>query len=116
MPLGDFWRGVCRSEDAPFAPDDSTLRDLCNMGYARQTCPRCKDASAGDAVRFLVGSDQNGLIRIDYAIERDHHPQAQGAFQFRRSSADFAGAVADTIIEKQALAYVKSYLRRKPAA
>ncbi len=44
------------------------------MGYARGHCPRYSCDGAGDAVRFLISNDQAGLVRIEYVVERDHHP------------------------------------------
>lgn len=84
------------------------------MGYARGRCPRCKD-EAGDAVRFLIAGETGDLIRIDYAVERDHHPYAQGTLEYHRASRIIAGA-GTSILARQVLAYVKSYLRRKPVA
>ena len=116
MPLGDVWSGVCRSGDTPFAPDDSTVTDLCNMGYARGRCPRFLDMAAADAARFMIARDEHQLIRIQYAIERDHHPHAHGAFDYTRTGGALAGPAVDALLESQALAYVASYLRRRPAA
>lgn len=116
LPLGDLWRGVCRAETISYAPDDPTAGDLCNMGYARGRCPRYPQTEAGDAIRFLIGRDQEDLIRIDYVVERDHHPLAHGALEYGRARGDFTASVESTILARQALAYVTSYLRRRPVA
>ena len=116
MPLGDLWRGVCRAEAAPFTPDGSAVTELCNMGYARGRCARYPEADARDAVRLLIARDRDELIRIEYVVERDHHPYASGALEYSRALGGFAGSNAVTIIERQALAYLQSYLRRRPVA
>jgi hypothetical protein len=116
MPLGDVWRGVCRAEAVPFVPDDSTLNDLCNMGYAKGRCARYQSVDAGDAVRFLIAQDRDELIRIEYVVERDHHPHRRGAFEYQKMRGALAVIAADPLLQQQALAYVESYLRRKPAA
>jgi len=116
MPLGDLWRGACRTESTPFIPDDSTLNELCNMGYARGKCPRYLGADAGDAVRFLIAQDRDELIRIEYVVERDHHPHRLGAFEYQKTQGELMALAEDPVLERQALAYVGSYLRRRPAA
>jgi hypothetical protein len=116
MPLGDLWRGICRADASPFVPDDSTLNELCNMGYARGKCARCQGTNAGDAVRFLIAQDRDGFIRVEYVVERDHHPHRRGAFEYRRTRAALTGLAEDPVLERQVLSYVQSYLRRRPAA
>jgi hypothetical protein len=115
MPLGDVWSGVCRADAAPFVPDNPTVSELCNMGYARGSCSRYPQAGKVDAVRFVIAEDRDQLIRIAYAIERDHHPHSHGALEYRRPQDVLDGAAADPLLERQALAYVESYLRHKPA-
>jgi len=116
VPLGDLWRGACRAEGAAYTPDDSAVSELCNMGYARGRCPRYPQADAGDAVRFLIARDQDALIRIEYVVERDHHPYAHGALEYSRALGGFSGSGVNTVLARQALAYVTSYLRRRPVA
>ena len=116
LPLGDLWRGACRVEATPYTPGDPTVGDLCNMGYARGRCPRYPQTDAGDAVRFLIGRDQDELIRIDYVVERDHHPHTHGALEYRRGPGGFTNSTENTVLARQALAYVTSYLRRRPVA
>jgi hypothetical protein len=116
MPLGDVWRGVCRAEAAPFPPDDATTNDLCNMGYARGRCSRYPRGETSDAVRFRIARDQNELIQIEYVVESDHHPHTHGTLEYQRSVAAAGRPGGDTIIERQAVAYLTSYLRRRPVA
>ena len=116
MPLGDVWSGVCRSGAAPFSPDDFTVTELCNMGYARGKCSRFPEEGAPDAARFMIALDEHQLIRIQYAVERDHHPHAHGMLEYTRTGGALAGSTVDALLESQALAYVASYLRRRPAA
>jgi len=116
MPLGDFWGGVCRSGAVPFSPGDAVVSELCNMGYARGNCERYTESNAPDAVRFLVVQDQNDLVRITYAMERDHHPCGHGTLEFSRSDGNFSRGGSSGLLERQAAAYVQSYLRRRPVA
>ena len=86
------------------------------MGYARGRCVRCQGTNAGDAVRFLIAQDRDGLIRVAYVVERDHHPHRRGEFEYQRTRAVLTGRAGDPVLERQVLAYVESYLRRRPVA
>jgi hypothetical protein len=118
LPLGDLWAGQCRAvAGQPCEPADGDLRPLCNLGYARGTCGRFPAAQDGpDAVRFNISSDEGSLLRIDYVMERDHHPFAHGPLKFSISGGDFSNLPPGENFGKQARAYVESYLRRKAEA
>jgi hypothetical protein len=111
-PLGDIWCGVCRlaPEDEP-QPAPINSQQFCNFGYAAGQCPRFR-AGLPDAVRFCVSHDQSGIIRIQWVIEKDHLPFAQGSLEYSRERADFTAAHADARLTRQAQVYVSSYLRR----
>ena len=115
MPLGDVWSGVCRAGAAPVVPDELTLTDLCNMGYVRGSCSRYPQSATLDAVRFLIARHSNDLIQIQYVVECDHHPHAHGSLEYFPARSALAGEDLDPMLERQALAYVASYLRRRPA-
>jgi len=117
LPLRDFWSGVCHAQDgAAFEPDERLMSECCNMGYARGKCSRFPEGAGPDAVRFNIGRDADQTILVSFAIEKDHHPYAQGALEYSRGSGSFAAPHPDLLVERQARAYVMSYLRRKPAA
>ncbi len=112
LPLGDAWTGICRATpDQPWQPDNATLVPLCNLGYARGDCGRFPRDDGPDAVRFVVSGDDGATVRLYYVIERDHHPFAHGPLE--HTSAGVPGA--SPLLERQAQAYVQSYLRRKEA-
>jgi hypothetical protein len=120
LPLGDAWAGSCRTlPDAPWQPEDPTLRTLCNLGYARGACPRFPSGDSPDAVRFSVMHDEGEHVRIYYVVERGHLPFAHGPLEYSRRRAAFADPPADANLDRQAAAYVSSYLRlraEKPEA
>jgi hypothetical protein len=114
LPLGDRWAGVCRAvADLPWQPEEAIVGRLCNLGYARGTCARFPSGEGPDAVRFTVSGDQGASLRIDYVLERDHHPFAHGPLHYSVASAAFVDPPAGETMRRQAQAYVESYLRRK---
>jgi len=69
-PLGAPYTGLCRAV-GEFRPDEQTLRELCNFGYARTRCPH-HDAAPfpdADAVRFHGGR---------YVLEKEYGPLHAG--------------------------------------
>ena len=73
-------------------------------------------AVARSSVRFAITSDGSGVIRIQYATEVDHLPGPHGLLEYSRASGAFSFSHADRLIQRQAEAYLSSYLRRKPHA
>jgi len=116
LPLRDFWFGVCHADAAGFQPDEHLLSDCCNMGYARGKCARFPQAASPDSVRFTIAHDADQRILISFSVERDHRPHSQGSLEFSRTAGKFVAAGSDSLIEKQAGAYLASYLRRRPSS
>jgi hypothetical protein len=106
--LGDLYAGKCRAGD--WRPDERTIADRCNLGYARGTCSHFPANGGPDAVRFSVSTDDKTRIKILYSIERDHRPFSNGALEFSVAAGVFSAAPQS--IENLAHAYVRSYLRR----
>jgi hypothetical protein len=114
LPLGDWWQGLCHTDPAlPAEPADATC---CNLGYARGQCARfpANGAAGPDAVRFTIARHDATGIELYYVMERDHHPFAHGPLEYRFEGG-FTGHPGG-LLEQQALAYVKSFRRRKDAA
>jgi len=113
LPLGDGYAGICRADPSnSFQPGENSLRECCNLGYARQECERFPADSGPDAVRFAIASDTNGTIRILYVIEKDHRPYDHGSFEFARGERVFLASHPNQNLQRQAEAYLGSYLRR----
>jgi hypothetical protein len=115
LPLGDSWDGVChaRSSGDLWQPDEDTMLPLCNIGYVRGYCARFPQEDGPDAVRFVILGDDGCSIRLQYTIERDHYPYAQGRLEFSRDAGALAGTPVTELLARQAEAYIKSYRRRK---
>ena len=114
LPLGDGYAGICGvNPAADFRPDENRLREYCNLGYARGVCDRFPNAACADAVRFTVSGDQDGIIIIYYALEKDHRPCGHGPLEYDKARRAFVAPPVDRMLHRQAEAYVESYLRRK---
>ena len=113
LPLGDAYAGRCQADPAlPADPDPVTLRDCCNLGYARGKCARFPDSTGPDAVRFAVTADAGASVSIYWVRERAHEPFDHGALEYSIDSHVFTGPSVESAVQQQAEAYVQSYLRR----
>lgn len=112
LPLGDGYGGRCHAgPGAPFAPDDRITGDFCNMGYARDGCPHFPGTMEPDAIRFVISRDITGTVTLLYALEKNHGPLGHGPLEYSRD-AGWLMRHPDAIIQRQAEAYLESYLRR----
>ena len=111
LPLGDAYSGECRAPGGTAQPDETRLREVCNLGYGRDRCEQFPTASPADAVRFHMREDTGNLIRIQYVFERDCWPGEHGLLEFS-SAGNFPGEPGPTL-RRQAQAFVESYLRRR---
>jgi hypothetical protein len=112
LPLGDPYAGVCRADAMhEWAPDEATLKECCNVGYARERCPHFPRDGNPDAFRFSVVSDEGGRLKIFYIAEWGHAPADHGTFEY--AGGKLLNGHAGETLAKQARAYAESYLRRK---
>ena len=113
LPLGGDWAGICHAApEHSWQPDAPMLRPLCNLGYARGACNRFPDDDGPDAVRFTISSDDGATLRLYYVVERNHHPFAHGPLEYSLASKSLVIPPASENLNRQAQAYVESYLRR----
>jgi hypothetical protein len=113
LPLGDPYAGECRATNPTSQPDDDRLRRSCNLGYSAASCDRFPSGSDCDAARFHVTEDAGSTIRIQYIFEKSCWPQRQGSLEYSVNSNGFSDSCAEEILERQAAAFVESYLRRR---
>ena len=114
MPLGDAWEGECRAPGGESAAlDRRRVLECCNMGYARGKCPRFPGNGGPDAVRFAVASHRDGFVRLSCVLEKDFLPFGRAALAWDLEGRRFTAPHADPRIDRQAWAYVSSYLLRK---
>jgi hypothetical protein len=105
LPLGDAFSGVCRAPGSSVQPDETRMREVCNLGLGRHACDQFPQGSAADAVRFHVAKDSGELIDIQYVFEKDCWPGERGD----------ATSLADETSRRQAAAFLESYLMRRNA-
>ena len=115
--LGDLYTGLCRADSgAAWQPDDRTVADRCNLGYARGRCAHFPATGGPDSVRFSVSKHEPAALRILYSLECDHRPLSNGALEYSLPGGAFSGALPDDLpdgsLRRLAAAYVRSYLRR----
>jgi hypothetical protein len=121
LPLGDAWSGVCHADSGrPWQPGAETLYPLCNIGYARERCPRFPSGEGPDAVRFAIAAEgaaeEAATLRVSYVIERGHLPFAHGTLEYRLPEGDFRQPPDSATVARLARAYVASYFRRRAEA
>jgi hypothetical protein len=107
LPLGDAFSGECRApgdaSQPALQPDETRMREICNVGYGRYGCTRFPADAAADAVRFHVAEDAGELIHIQYIFEKDCWPVEHG----------MAGTSANETLRRQAEAFAECYRRRR---
>jgi hypothetical protein len=111
--LGDLYSGLCRASGEPHQPDDRTVADRCNLGYARGHCPQFPHDANADSVRFMIAARDSGAIRLLYSLERDHRPVSAGSLDYCLPESNFSGAPGEPL-GRLARAYIRSFLRRSP--
>jgi hypothetical protein len=107
LPLGDAFSGRCCAPGNSSQPDETRMREVCNLGYGRLSCDQFPAQSSADAIRFHVASDAGELIRIQYVFEKDCWPGEHGEIDFDASPAT---------LRRQAEVFLESYVRRRDAA
>jgi hypothetical protein len=103
LPLGDAFSGECRAPGNSAQPDEMHVREICNFGYGRGRCEQFPAESSVDAIRFHVANDAGELIEIQYVLEKDCWPGEHGTVRMS----------ACATLQRQADAYLESYLRRR---
>ncbi len=106
-PLKDFsnlYAGSCAAKGAGTIAAD--MIEMCNYGYVRGACA-CAAGSESDALRFLVRSQESGIVQVAWSSERDHHPVAVGVLALRE------GECGDSPLAVQARCVASEFLLHK---
>jgi hypothetical protein len=113
LPLGDAFSGECRAPGNSAQPDETRTREICNFGYGRGRCEQFPTSSTADAIRFHVAKDAGELIEIQYIFEKDCWPGEHGVLEYVHTSVNAARMSACATLQRQADAFLESYLKRR---
>ena len=83
------------------------------MGYAK-TCSRLPAERHADAVRFVLGEEHDGLVRVLFTCEREHLPAGHGELEYEIASASWVQQHHDLRIQRMAECYVAAQRSRRP--
>jgi len=115
LPLGDAFSGVCHAPGNCVQPDETRMREVCNLGYGRHGCDQFPKTAAADSIRFHVAEDTGERIKLQYVFEKDCWPGDHGCFECSVTQ-EFSALLGDEILRRQADAFLESYLRRRNGA
>ncbi len=113
LPLGAGWSGLCTAPGHEGArPNEEELKSGCNMGYAK-SCTRLPERRDADAVRFVLGEERDGILRVIFACERAHLPAAHGEILYEKLTATWPMKHPDARVQRMAECYVQTQLARR---
>jgi len=113
LPLGAGWSGRCTAPGHDGArPTPEELTSGCNMGYAK-TCARLPAERPADAVRFALGEDRDGILRVLFVCERAHAPASYGELLYQKAQNAWLRPHEDSCIQRMAECYVQAQLQRR---
>ncbi len=113
LPLGAGWSGVCTAPGHDGTqPGDNELKSGCNLGYAKN-CSRLPADRHADAVRFALGEESDGILRVRFACERQYLPAAHGELSYQRATATWVEKHTDARVQRMAECYVQIKLESR---
>jgi len=113
LPLGAGWRGNCCASDEVFTPDETTLREFCNLGYAHG-CPRLSADHDWDAIRFSVASASDDQVTLWYVCEAAHAPRQHGQLTCDVVQQAWLNPHPDARVQRLAACYLQTFQSRQP--
>ena len=96
-------------------PTDDELKSGCNLGYAKR-CGRLPAERYADAVRFCLGEERDGILRVRFVCERAYLPAGHGELMYQTASATWLQKHDDTCVQRMAECYVQSQMERRCAS
>jgi len=113
LPLGTGWAGTCTAPGHEGVdPSKDELQSGCNLGYARK-CGRLPAERHADAVRFALGEEHNGILRVQFACERDYLPAGHGELLYDTAIGSWLRAHDDPRLQRMAECYVQARQKRR---
>ena len=111
LPLGAGWSGSCCASGELVTPDETALRELCNLGNAH-ACSHLPQGRDWDAVRFSVARNGEEQITLCYVCELAHAPVEHGKIIFDRPTARWVNPPSDPRVQRLATCYVEAFRLR----
>ncbi len=93
-------------------PSDEELKTGCNLGYAK-ACSRLPAERHADAVRFMLGEERDGILRVLFACERKHLPAGHGELLYDAASGSWHQSHEDPRVQRMAECYVQAQKERR---
>lgn len=113
LPLGAGWTGTCTAPGyVGVHPSDEELKSGCNIGYAKQ-CSRLPGNRHADAVRFSLGEERDGIVRVLFVCERAYLPASHGELLYDRHRADWLARHPDLCVQRMAECYLQAQFERR---
>jgi hypothetical protein len=113
LPLGAGWSGRCTAPGHDGArPNAEELTSACNLGYAK-TCTRLPQERHADAVRFAIGEEREGLLRVLYVCERAYLPASHGELLYDKARASWMKPHEQACVQRMAECYVQAQMERR---
>jgi hypothetical protein len=111
LPLGAAWSGSCTAAQDATKPSVQELKS-CNLGYAR-SCDKLPAERHADAVRFSLGEERGGLVRIRFAFEREYLPAGSGELVYEVASGGWQTEQSNPCLQRMAECYLSSQRKRR---
>ena len=113
LPLGAGWSGTCTAPGHDGAsPTADELTSGCNIGYAN-SCGRLPAERHADAVRFAMGAERDGLLRVLFVCERAYLPASYGELLYDKVHGRWAKPHHEPCLQHMAECYVQVQLERR---
>jgi hypothetical protein len=113
LPLGAGWSGSCTAPGHEGAkPGAEELKTGCNLGYAK-SCSRLPEERHADAVRFVLGEERDGVLRVLFACERNFLPATHGVLLFDPAKGSWPQQHDDARVQRMAECYVQTQMERR---
>ncbi len=113
LPLGAGWSGRCTAPGHDGArPTGEELTVGCNVGYAK-SCTRLPADRHADAVRFAMGEERDGVLRVLFVCERAYLPVGHGELLYDKAHSSWATKHDEPCVQRMAECYVQAQLARR---
>jgi hypothetical protein len=113
LPLGAGWAGTCTAPGHDgVRPSDEELKSGCNLGYAK-SCSRLPAERHADAIRFALGVERDGIVRVSFACERASLPAGHGELLYDKINGSWLQPHDDARLQRMAECYLDTQTERR---